>query len=148
MGTSVNFATHRMVTFTSRQQKEHRQTFIDDCRQKAWGAACHADWIGKQLDTLVEDYGKLKAEDEKLDAEIKTLETAVDAHTKENRDKRKALQERRNTIAKSVSLLGKNMQDGQQALSGFYQNIVTNLALAKHAETWGWKEVKADPAQP
>ena len=53
--------------------------------QKAWSAACHADWIAKQLDKLIEDYGKLKAEDEKLEVEIKTLETAVDHHTKDSR---------------------------------------------------------------
>jgi hypothetical protein len=131
------------MTFIDKEQKEHRAAFIEDCRQKAWGAACHANWIGAQLDMLIEDYGKLKAEDEKLEAEIKTLETAVDAHTKDNRDKRKILQERRNTIAKGMSLLGKNMQDGQQALGGFHQSIEANLALAKHAETWEWKEAAA-----
>jgi hypothetical protein len=36
-------------------------------------------------DKLIEDYGKLKAEDEKLEGEIKTLETAVDHHTKDSR---------------------------------------------------------------
>jgi hypothetical protein len=57
------------MTFTAEQQQRHRETFIHDCRQKAWGAACHAHWIGAQLDKLIEDYGKLKAEDEKLDGE-------------------------------------------------------------------------------
>jgi len=38
----------------------------------------------------------LKAEDEKPEAEIKSLDLAPDYHTKDSRDKRKALQERRN----------------------------------------------------
>lgn len=100
--------------------------------------------ISKQLDTLTEDYGKLKAEDEKLDAEIKTLDLAPDYHSKDNRDKRKALQERRTTIAKGMQLLGENMQDGQQALNGFHQSIEANLALAKHAETWEWKKSSSE----
>jgi hypothetical protein len=130
------------VTFTSEQQKNHRKAFIDDCRQKAWSAACHADWIGAQLDNLIKDYEKLKAEDGKLLTEINTHATAVDEHTKDNRDKRKALQERRNTIAKGMQLLAKNMQDGQQALDGLHQSTEASLQLAKHAETWEWKEVE------
>jgi flagellar capping protein FliD len=136
-----------MATFTEEQQKKHRAAFIEDCHQKAWGAACHAEWISIQLDKLVEDAGKLQAEDKKLDAEIKALETAVDSHTKDNRDKRKAMQERRNKLAKGMQLLGKNMQDGQQALTGFHQSIEANLALAKHAETWEWKEMETAPAK-
>jgi hypothetical protein len=84
-----------MATFTKLQQQKHRQDFIDECRQNAWGAACHANWIGDQLDRLIDDYAKLKKDDEALEAEIKTYENAVDAHTKDNRDKRKGLQERR-----------------------------------------------------
>lgn len=48
------------------------------------------------------------------------------------------LQERRNTIAKGMQLLAKNMQDGQQALNGLHQSI--------EAEKWEWKEVKAKPS--
>jgi predicted RNase H-like nuclease (RuvC/YqgF family) len=84
------------MTFTAEQQQEHREAFIKDCRQRAWAAACRTEWIGKQLDKLVEDCAELKAEDEKLEGEIETLETAVDYHTVENRAKCKALQERRN----------------------------------------------------
>jgi cytochrome c-type biogenesis protein CcmE len=36
-----------------------------------------------------------------------------------------------------------NMQTVQQGLSGLYQSIEANLQLAKHAETWEWKEVEA-----
>lgn len=77
----------------------------------------------------------------KLAGEIKTLETAVDSPAKDNRDKCKSLQERRNAIAKQMQLLGKNMQDGQQALNGLHQTIEANLQLlAAHAETWEWKD--------
>jgi hypothetical protein len=40
------------MTFTAEQQQRHRATFIDDCRQKHWGAACHANWVGEQFDKL------------------------------------------------------------------------------------------------
>jgi hypothetical protein len=82
----------------------------------------------------------------KLDAEIKTQEVAVDSHTKDNRDKRKALQERRNTLAGQMNALGKAMQEGQRGLNGLHQSIEANLQLAKHAETWEWREVEAKPA--
>jgi hypothetical protein len=39
-----------MTTFTIGQQQNHRHAFIKECRQKASGAACHADWIAKQVD--------------------------------------------------------------------------------------------------
>jgi hypothetical protein len=45
------------------------QTFIKECRQKAWSAACHANWIGDQLDKFIEDYGKLKKDDETLEGD-------------------------------------------------------------------------------
>jgi hypothetical protein len=35
-----------------------------------------------------------------------------------------------------------NVQQGQKVLEGLYQSIESNLELAKHAETWSWKEVK------
>jgi chromosome segregation ATPase len=129
------------MTFTAKQQKEHREEFIKECRQKAWSAACHANWIGDQLDKLIEDYAKLKKDDEAAEAEIKTLETALDYHTVENRAKRKALQERRNALAKQMEAVGGAMQQGQRGLNDLHQSIEANLQLAKHAEMWEWKEV-------
>lgn len=38
--------------------------------------------------------------------------------------------------------IGKNVQQGQQALNGLHQSIESNLQLADHAETWSWKEVE------
>lgn len=133
------------ATFTDDQQKEHRDAFIRECRQKAWGARCHADWISKQLDTIMAEYQKLQTEDRGLEAEIKALEIAPDYHTVENRNKRKALQERRNAIAKAMEAIGANVQQGQQALQGLYQSVEASLQLAAHAEGWGWKEVGANP---
>ena len=76
------------MTFTEeRTETAIRDLFIEECRQKAWGAACNADWIGKQMDELMAQYQKLKDEDAALDAEIEELESALDSHTKDNRDK-------------------------------------------------------------
>jgi hypothetical protein len=128
------------VTFTPEQQEKHRRAFIDECRQKAWSAACHTDFIAKSLDELLADYAKMKEADEKLAEEIKTLENALDSHSKDKRDKRKTLQERRTGLSKRMEFLLMSHQQGQQALASLNQNIETNLALAKHAETWGGKK--------
>ena len=84
--------------------------------QKAWGAACHADWIAKGLDKVVAHYEKLQTEDRDLEAKIKAAEIAPDYHTVENRNMRKAMQERRNLFAKQMQALAQNMQEGQQAM--------------------------------
>ncbi|THD68135.1 MAG: hypothetical protein E7813_11580 [Bradyrhizobium sp.] len=80
-------------------------------------------------------------EDETLKGEIKTLESALDYHTVENRNKRKTLQERRNTLAKQMEATGAAMQHRQRGLNELHQRIETNLQLAKNAETWEWKEI-------
>jgi chromosome segregation ATPase len=122
------------MTFTKKQQKDHREAFIHECRQKAWGAACHADWISNGLDTVMAEFQRLQDDDRALAEEIKALENAVDYHTVDNRDKRKALQERRNSLKNAMEAIAKSVQQGQQALSGLYQSIESNLQLAKHAE--------------
>jgi len=132
------------ATFTNDQQQKHRAAFIEECRQKAWGAACHAEWIGKQLDTMMAEFEKLKAEDAKLASEIHGLELAIDSHTKDNRDKRKALQERRTALAKGMQAISQNMQQGQKALAGLYQSVEASLQLAAHAEGWSWKETETE----
>jgi hypothetical protein len=131
------------MTFSEKQQTAHRKTFIEECRQKAWGARCHAEWISKSLDEVMAHYTKLKEEDRALEASIKDAETAVDYHIVENRNKRKAMQERRNVIAQQMKVLGENLKTGQQAFQQLHSSAETNLALAAHAETWGWKEVEA-----
>jgi uncharacterized protein (DUF3084 family) len=130
------------MTFSEAEQKKHRAAFIEECRQKAWGAACHAELISKQLDELMAQYKKLNDEDQTLEAEIKALEVAPDYHTVENRLKRKTVQERRNVLAKSKEIMGANMQRGQQAMQQLHQAIESGLELAKHAEGWGWKEAQ------
>ena len=79
------------MTYTDNQQKEHRAALIEECRQKAWAAACYADRVGKSVDQLVADYKKLQEEDRTLEADIKELSSALDSHTVENRNNRKAL---------------------------------------------------------
>ncbi|HLH93526.1 MAG TPA: hypothetical protein VKW08_00265 [Xanthobacteraceae bacterium] len=132
-----------MSTFTDAQQKAARKAFIEENKQKAWNAACHAEWIGKGLDQVVAECEKMQKEDEKLAEEIKALEASVVSHTKENRDQRKALQERRNGIAKTILGLRQHHERGQAAMAQLYQNVETSLALAKHAETWEWKEAQS-----
>jgi hypothetical protein len=128
------------MTFDEKQQKEHRDAFIIECRQKAWSAACRADWIGNSVDQLVADYKKLQEEDHTLEADIKELASALDYHTVESRDKRKTLQEKRNGIAKKLEFLGPVAQNGVKQMEQMQASIETSLALAKHAETWEWKE--------
>jgi chromosome segregation ATPase len=131
------------MTFTAAEQKKHREAFIHECRQKAWGAACHADWIVKSLDELLASYQKLQADDRRMEDEIKELEAAVDSHMRDNREKRKAIQERRNALAQQMQLIGQNIQRGQKGLNDLYQSAEANLQLATHAEKWAWKEVDA-----
>ena len=128
------------MTFTDDQQAQHRETFIEECRQKAWGAACHADWIGKQLDDIASQYEKLKAEDAGCAAEIKALETALDHHTVENRQKRKQLQDRRSTLVPVQNQLAESMRQGQKAMQQLYASVESALGLANHAEGWSWKQ--------
>jgi len=131
------------MTFTEEQQKKCRTAFIDDCRQKAWGARCHAEWIGKQTDGLMTQYEKLKSQDDALASEIKTLETAIDYHTVDNRQKRKELHERRNALVPVQNELVEAMRQAQAALQQLYANAEQSLALAAHAVGWSWKEAPA-----
>jgi hypothetical protein len=131
------------MTFTDAQQREHRKAFVHECRQKAWGALCHAEWISKNLDDLLALYQKFQAENAGLADQIKEAETAIDYHTVENRNKRKGMQEHRNKLAQHMKALGENIGRGQQSLAQIHQSVETNLSLATHAETWSWKEVEA-----
>jgi phosphoenolpyruvate carboxylase len=127
------------MTFTKPEQTKHRKAFIDNCRQKAWGAACHADWLAG----ITSHYEKRQAEDCALEEAIKAAELAVDYHTVENRNKRKAMQERRNTLAQQMKVISENAQ-GQRSLQQLYASVESNLELAKHADEWEWKEVVSE----
>ncbi|HEX3861281.1 MAG TPA: OmpH family outer membrane protein [Stellaceae bacterium] len=135
------------MTFTPIQQDKHRKTFIEDCYQKAWGAACHAEWIGKQLDDLTAQYQKLKIDETALDAEIATLAAVLDSHTKDNREKRKELQQRGTALLKAGQALAQNMQQGQNAMQQLYASVESAMALAAHAEGWSWKKAESAPAE-
>jgi hypothetical protein len=56
------------------------------------------------------------------------------------------MQERRNTLVQQMKLIGENAQQGQRSLGQLYASMESNLALAKHAEQWEWKEAK--PQEP
>jgi hypothetical protein len=132
-----------MSTFTGKQQTAHREAFIEECHQNAWGARCNADFISKGLDDGMAEYAKLKAEDDQLAADIKDLEDATDHHTVDNRQKRRALQGRRDDLMKVQNALAENIRQGQQAVQNLLRSVENNLALAKYAEAWEWKEADA-----
>jgi len=46
-----------------------------------------------------------------------------------------------------MKLIGQNAQQGQQSLQQLYASMESNLALAKHAEEWEWKEAGAENAE-
>ena len=66
------------MTFTEDQQRPLRAHFITECHQKAWGAACNADYIAKEIDDLTAEAAKIQERDRKLEEEIKTLKSAFD----------------------------------------------------------------------
>ena len=133
-----------MSTFTKAEQSKCREAFIRESREKAWGAACHADYIAQQSNLVAEEYQKVHEEDQDLERQIKDLENAVDSHTKDNRDQRKQLQERRNDHARRLQALAQQMNQAEQALRTLYGNVENNLALAKHADEWEWKEASSE----
>jgi len=133
------------MTFTPIQQDKHRKAFIDECRQKAWGAACHAEWIGKQIDGLSSEYERLGAQQQAIADEIKTLKGAIDSHTKDNREKRKELQEKRDALMKGMAAISANLKRGHQAMQELYAAVESGMALAGHAEGWSWKEAQQAP---
>jgi hypothetical protein len=130
------------MTFTDTQQKQHRKAFIEECRQKAWSAACHADFISKGIDDLMAHYQKLQEEDRELEANIKEADSAIDYHTVDNRQKRKGMQEKRYQLAKQMQLIGQNAQEGHKAMTQLQASVEGALHLAGHAEKWEWKEVE------
>lgn len=122
---------------------KHRAAFIEECMQKAWGAACHAAWISESVDKLLADHKRLQEEGNGYDSDIKKLAGRVDSHTVENRNKRKAPQEKRNGPAAQMQFLAQAAQQGVKSMEQMHVSIETHLALAKHAETWDWKEAES-----
>jgi hypothetical protein len=136
-----------MTTFTKEQQAQARKSFIDKSRENAWGAACHADFLAKTIEGLFVEHQKLIDEDARLETEIKALEEATDHHTVENRTKRKRMQEVRQQISKQMEVAKTAIQRAVQQMQELLQTAEFNLKLAKHAETWEWKESESKPEE-
>ena len=96
------------------------------------------------MDDLMAQYRKLSDENVALAKEIDTLSNALDHHTKDNRDKRKGLQERRRDLEKTMETIAANAKEGQKAMQQLYASVESSLALATHAEGWSWKN--SEPA--
>jgi len=136
-----------MTTFTKEQQAQARKSFIDKSRENAWGAACHADFLAKTMEGLFAEHQKLIDEDTQLETEIKALDNSTDHHTVENRTKRKRMQEVRQQISKQMEVAKTAVQRAMQQMHELLQTAEFNLKLAKHAETWEWKEAESKPEE-
>jgi hypothetical protein len=119
------------MTFAKGEQDKHRKAFIEECRQKAWGARCHADWISRGMDQLAAEIEKRQKED----GELSTFTPSRTA-TSVRPCKSAA------TSSQEIGPIGQNVNRGQQSLQGLHQSIESNLELAKHAEGWAWKEAE------
>jgi predicted nucleic acid-binding Zn-ribbon protein len=78
----------------------------------------------------MKEYEKLKAEDDALAAEIKRLETALDRHTKDNREKRKALQDQRTGLSRGMQALSQQIAQGQEVMQD------TSTPRSRAASRW------------
>lgn len=133
-----------METFTTKEQTAYRKSFIEECTQKVWGAACHAGWLEKNLNENIGNYQKLQVEDKALEAAIKANLEGPGGHTVENRNKRIGLQKKRNDIAQTQKIIAQNTQMGAASMQKLLDSVEQNLLLAKHAKDWSWVE-KAQP---
>jgi hypothetical protein len=116
-------------TYTGKENDDCSEAFTKECKQKAWGAACHADYISTQLDGVMVEYTD--------------REKAPDRHTVESRNKRKAIQKQRDALLRAMKAIGENVQQGNRAIAELHRSVESNLALAKHAEEWGWAEAQS-----
>jgi hypothetical protein len=135
-----------MTRFNQKEQTEQRKAFVADCLNKAWGAACHADWMQKSLNELIAHYQKLQAEDKEVEAATNLNAASLDHHTVENRNKRAEMQKRRTNIANQMKLIAKNTQEGAAAMQRLLDSVDQNLLLADFAKDWSWVE-KEEPEE-
>jgi hypothetical protein len=91
------------------------------------------------MDRMLADYKKLKEEDDTLNADIKELANALDYHTVDNKNKRKALQERRGQIGPQMEALLRSYQIRQNIMQELFNKSAMHLRLAERAETWEWR---------
>ena len=139
-----------MARFNQKEQIEKRKAFIEEALTKAWGAACHAALIERSLNELIAQYQKLQAEDKAVEADIKTNIDGLDAHSVANRTKRAELQKKRTNIGQQMKLIGKNTQEGAEAMQRLLNNVDQNLSLADFGKDWSWVEkdtVEEEPAK-
>jgi hypothetical protein len=89
------------------------------------------------------EYTDREKEHRTLGDENKALEGAPDRHTVESRNKRKAIQKQRDALLRAMKAIGENVQQGNRAIAELHRSVESNLALAKHAEEWGWAEAQS-----
>jgi hypothetical protein len=77
--------------------------------------------------------------------QLKTLQTALDSYTKDNRGKRKSLQQKAAELAKAMGGIAQHATEGQKAMQQLYTSVETALGLAKHSEGWAWKDTGHPP---
>jgi len=118
------------MSWTDAEQDEHRAAFIKECRRKAWGAACEADFIGKQADKLMAEYARFSEDRDALAA-------SPDGHTVANREKRKQLVD-------GMKLIQESIAKGQERMQSLLVQSDNNLAVAKHAEGWSTPDTAAE----
>jgi hypothetical protein len=92
------------MTFSNEQQQLARDLFIEECRPKAWGAACNADYVGNQHDKPMADYEKLQKEDAELEVEIKALDSAINTTRRQSR--------RTKGVANNAARLSQKQKEG------------------------------------
>jgi len=79
------------------------------------------------------EYKKLQAEDREHESEVRALETAVDYRTVENRQTRKAPQERRNAIAKAMEVMGATCGRASRRYRG---------SIRAWRRAWSWRNMR------
>jgi hypothetical protein len=133
------------MTYTTEEQNEFRAAFIKEARQKSWGAICNADMLRAILDAGRTEYTKLEERVAALNAEIDASEKAVDYHTVENREKRKALTLDRNTLSNDLMpALTTEMQRMAKQHQQLLANAEMNFRLEAHAKEFSVKEPKVE----
>lgn len=127
-----------MITFTKLQNDTHRKSFIESCRQNAWNTACHADHLEGQIAERIVEYRNCSQKYADIKAEIDKLAAAIDAHTFDNRQKRKQLQAELNGAGSQMERLIKIAEEGRAAVAQMRAQAAQYDALAKHAESFNF----------
>lgn len=127
------------MQFTPEQNERYRAVFVEESYQKAWGAVCNAELIGKNMLEVVEKMKEVDDEKNKLIIERDEIRNGLEAHTPENRDKVNELGARITHLANQEGKLKKYFEGGNRAATELHQTALTNLGLAEFALTWTWE---------